>query len=43
MLIDSLGMDNLGGHLKTGHTWTPENRPMDLIQDKSSYTVQVTV
>ena len=28
----------LGGHLKTGHTWTPEKRPTQPSQDKSIYT-----
>jgi hypothetical protein len=29
----------LGGHLKTGHTWSLQNRPTKLSQDKSSYTL----
>jgi hypothetical protein len=28
---------NLGGHLKTGHTWPLQNRPTELNQDKSIY------
>ena len=27
----------LGGHLKTGHTWSLQNRPTKLSQDKSIY------
>jgi hypothetical protein len=30
----------LGGHLKTGHLWTPENRPTELNQNKSIYTLE---
>ena len=30
---------SLGGHLKTGHTWTLQNRPTERSQDKSIYTV----
>lgn len=29
---------DLGGHLKTGHTWPPQNRPTELGQDKSIYS-----
>ena len=29
----------LGGHLKTGHRWSLQNRPTELTQDKGSYTV----
>lgn len=29
----------LGGHLKTGHQWTRQNRPTEASQDKSIYTV----
>jgi hypothetical protein len=25
--------DNLGGHLKTGHTWSLQNRPMERGRD----------
>jgi integrase/recombinase XerD len=28
----------LGGHLKTGHRWTLQNRPMERNQNKSIYT-----
>jgi len=28
---------NLGGHLKTGHTWSLQNRPTERTQNKSSY------
>jgi hypothetical protein len=28
----------LGGHLKTGHTWTLQNRPTEPNQNKSIYT-----
>jgi hypothetical protein len=34
-----LGQPSLGGHLKTGHTWTPQNRPTDASKDKSIHTV----
>jgi len=34
---------SLGGHLKTGHTWTPENRPTELDQDKSIYNPPMDV
>jgi len=27
----------LGGHLKTGHTWSLQNRPTERTQNKSSY------
>jgi hypothetical protein len=30
----------LGGHLKTGHRWTLQNRPTKRTQNKSIYTVQ---
>jgi hypothetical protein len=33
----------LGGHLKTGHTWTLQNRPMEQNQNKSIYTVQEAI
>jgi len=29
----------LGGRLKTGHTWTLQNRPTELNQNKSIYTL----
>jgi hypothetical protein len=29
----------LGGHLKTGHTWTLQNRPTERNQNKSIYTL----
>ena len=29
----------LGGHLKTGHRWSLQNRPTELTQDNGSYTV----
>jgi hypothetical protein len=29
----------LGDHLKTGHMGSPENRPMELSQDKLIYTL----
>jgi hypothetical protein len=28
----------LGGHLKTGHWWTLQNRPTKASQDKDIYT-----
>jgi VIT1/CCC1 family predicted Fe2+/Mn2+ transporter len=34
----SLGV-GLGGHLKTGHTWTLQNRPTERNQNKSIYTL----
>ena len=30
--------NGLGGHLKTGHTWSLQNRPTKLTQNKSNYT-----
>src|SRR5580704_3978217 len=30
----------LGGHLKTGHTWTLQNRPTERNQNKSIYTLR---
>jgi hypothetical protein len=32
-----LSITNLGGHLKTGHTWPLQNRPTELDQDKNIY------
>jgi hypothetical protein len=29
---------DLGGHLKTGHTWPLQNRPTELGQDKDIYS-----
>jgi hypothetical protein len=34
---------NLGGHLKTGHTWPLQNRPTELHQDKSIYNPPTAV
>jgi hypothetical protein len=31
--------ETLGDHLKTGHTGSPQNRPMELRQDKLIYTL----
>jgi hypothetical protein len=31
---------NLGGHLKTGHTWTLQNRPTERSQNKTIYTLR---
>jgi len=31
--------NDLGGHLKTGHTWTLQNRPTEQNQNKSIYTL----
>jgi len=31
-------LPDLGGHLKTGHTWTLQNRPTERNQNKSIYT-----
>ena len=33
----------LGGHLKTGHTWSLQNRPTERTQNKSIYTLAVTI
>jgi hypothetical protein len=33
----------LGGHLKTGHTWTLQNRPTERNQNKSIYTLREVV
>jgi hypothetical protein len=33
----------LGGHLKTGHTWTLQNRPTERNQNKSIYTVREVI
>jgi len=33
----------LGGHLKTGHTWSLQNRPTKLTQDKSIYNSTMVV
>jgi hypothetical protein len=38
-LIDHERFD-LGGRLKTGHTWTLQNRPTELNQNKSIYTLE---
>jgi hypothetical protein len=32
--IDDRDYDVLGGHLKTGQWWSPQNRPTELTQDK---------
>jgi hypothetical protein len=34
---------SLGGHLKTGHTWTLQNRPTKRNQNKSIYTLGLGV
>jgi hypothetical protein len=34
---------NLGGRLKTGHMWTPENRPTEQNQNKIIYTLQSVI
>jgi hypothetical protein len=34
---------DLGGHLKTGHTWTLQNRPTERNQNKSIYTLREVV
>jgi hypothetical protein len=34
---------NLGGHLKTGHTWTLQNRPTERNQNKSIYTLETVI
>jgi hypothetical protein len=31
--------EDLGGHLKTGHRWTLQNRPTEQSQNKSIYTL----
>ena len=33
----------LGGHLKTGHTWSLQNRPTERTQNKSIYTLAVSI
>src|SRR2546430_1710076 len=33
----------LGGHLKTGHMWSPQNRPTERTQNKSSYTLSAAI
>jgi hypothetical protein len=33
---------SLGGHLKTGHTWPPQNRPTERDQDKSIYNLTLS-
>src|ERR1035437_6835061 len=34
---------DLGGHLKTGHTWPLQNRPTKLSQDKSIYNPPMAI
>ena len=34
---------DLGGHLKTGHTWSLQNRPTELTQNKSIYTPPMSI
>jgi len=36
-------LKSLGGHLKTGHTWSLQNRPTELNQNKSIYNPPVVV
>jgi len=38
-LIGVFDLFDLGGHLKTGHTWTLQNRPTERNQNKSIYTL----
>jgi hypothetical protein len=38
-----LALGGLGGRLKTGHTWTLQNRPMEQNQNKSIYTLITVV
>jgi hypothetical protein len=33
----------LGGHLKTGHRWTLQNRPTELNQNKNIYTPETVI
>jgi hypothetical protein len=33
----------LGGHLKTGHTWSLQNRPTELTQNKSIYNPPLSI
>jgi hypothetical protein len=33
----------LGGHLKTGHTWSLQNRPTERTQNKSIYNLPMGV
>ena len=35
-----MAQETLGGHLKTGHTWTLQNRPTERNQNKSIYTLR---
>jgi hypothetical protein len=37
------GLLALGGHLKTGHTCSLQNRPTELAQNKSIYTVREAI
>jgi hypothetical protein len=34
---------SLGGHLKTGHAWTLQNRPTERNQNKSIYNLREVV
>jgi hypothetical protein len=36
-------ISGLGGHLKTGHTWTLQNRPTDAGQDTSIYNLNAGI
>jgi hypothetical protein len=38
-----LALGGFGGRLKTGHTWTLQNRPMEQNQNKSIYTLITVV
>ena len=38
-----ISTQTLGGHLKTGHTWTLQNRPTERNQNKIIYTLQGVV
>jgi hypothetical protein len=37
------GGDGLGGHLKTGQSGSPQNRPVERVQDSHSFTPSVTL
>jgi hypothetical protein len=36
--LDALRGRRLGGHLKTGHSWPPENRPLATKRDGGFYS-----
>jgi Nucleotidyl transferase AbiEii toxin, Type IV TA system len=38
VILEPFEILTLGGHLKTGHTWPPQNRPTEFGQDKVIYS-----